>query len=115
MTAGQRPIGNPICPALEHSPIRTGLKRAGLYELVRNWRVAHDLADGRPFTVVNLTSGSTLAATEGIDEFAASLRVSPTSQFLPLTWPSFLTAMEIASGSLPPWMQIYLQSRGLRT
>jgi hypothetical protein len=87
---------------------------SGLYELVRNWRIAHDLADGRPFTVVNLAPSSTLAATDGMDHFASSLRASPTAQFLPLTWDSFLTAVETVSGGLPPWLGTYLQSRGLR-
>lgn len=87
---------------------------SGLYELVRNWRIAHDLADGRPFTVVNLAPGNTLATTEGMDQFAASLRTSSTAQFLPLTWDSFMTAVETASGSLPAWLETYLRSRGLR-
>jgi hypothetical protein len=87
---------------------------SGLYELLRNWRIAHELADGRPFRVVNLASARTLAATKNLDQFAASLRASSTCRFLPLTWDSFLTAVETASGSLPSWLETYLKSRGLR-
>lgn len=87
---------------------------SGLYELVRNWRIAHDLADGRPFTVVNLANARTLATTEGMEQYVASLRTSATAQFLPLTWASFLTDLEKASGSLPSWFQMYLNSRSLR-
>jgi hypothetical protein len=49
-----------------------------------------------------------------MDQFAASLRASPACRFLPLTWDSFLTAVETASGSLPAWLETYLKSRGLR-
>lgn len=87
---------------------------SGLYELVRNWRVAHDLAAGRPFTVINLAPVATVDATESMSEFEDSLLVGPDRRFVALPWDSFLTELERAAGSLPPWLAIYLKERGLR-
>lgn len=87
---------------------------SGLYELVRNWRIAHDLAGGRPFAVVSLAFADTLAATQGMGQFKASLRTSPDRRFVPMTWDSFLTALESEAGGLPSWLEEYLGKRDLR-
>ena len=65
-------------PAKAHS--------SGLYELARNWRIAYEIARGRPFAVVNLAQAQTLDATTGMDRFKTSLRESPEHTFMPLSW-----------------------------
>ena len=86
---------------------------SGLYELVRNWRIAHDLAAGRPFAVVNLAPAGTLAATPGMEQFKASLNTSPKHRFSPLTWSAFLASITAECEGLPPWFESYLRDRRL--
>jgi hypothetical protein len=88
-------------------------KASQLYELVRNWRIAHDLAAGRPFTLVNLATATKLKTTKGIDDFNDSLRKSPEHSFLPLRWDLFLAALEKECMGLPPWLDGYLRERKL--
>lgn len=92
---------------------RAAAQSSGLYELVRNWRIAHDLAAGRPFAVANLAPASTLAATPNMEQFKASLNSSPERRFVPLTWSGFLTSMTAECEGLPPWFDSYLQDRRL--
>jgi hypothetical protein len=86
---------------------------SGLYELVRNWRMAHDLADGRPFVLVNLAPAATLDTTPSIDQFKASLGASARGRFELLTWGLFRTTVERECGGLPPWLDAYLRRQRL--
>jgi hypothetical protein len=92
-----------------------GAEASGLYELVRNWRIAHDLAGSRPFAVVNLAPERTLAKTRGLDQLVAGLNTSARARFLPLTWSSLLAAIETATGGLPHWLETYVKGRRLRS
>ncbi len=88
-------------------------KDSNLYELVRNWRIARDLAGKRPYTLVNLAKAAMLENTKGMDDFTDSLQTSSNHRFLPLPWKCFLTALRKESGSLPPWLIKYLRCRKL--
>ena len=90
-----------------------GTKANGLYELARNWRIAHDLAAGRPFVTVNLAKAATLNSTAGLPGFVASLATTSTQRFLSLSWRDFLGAARRATGGFPPWLDGYCQARGL--
>jgi len=90
------------------------VKASGLYELTRNWRIAHDLAAGRPFVLVNLTMDGTLTSTRGLPGFVASLATSTSQRFLPVSWRDFLIAARQATDCFPPWLDAYCHARGLR-
>ena len=91
-----------------------GATSSGLYELARNWRIAHDLAGGRPFTVVNLAKSRTLASTKGLAAFHSGLATSSTQRFLPVSWGDFLAAARQTTGAFPAWLDDYCAERRLR-
>ncbi len=88
---------------------------SGLYELVRNWRFAHDLAGSRPFLLVNLAPKRTLETTAGRALFERSLGAKENGRFLPLSWTDFLGVVEEQEVQRPPWWDPYVESRSLRS
>jgi hypothetical protein len=86
---------------------------SGLYELVRNWRIAHELAHGRPFVVVNLAPAGTLFSTPGMDSFRAAIAASSTARFMPLPWSVFLADVLRECGAWPEWFGRYVTERDL--
>lgn len=89
-------------------------RSSGLYELLRNWRIAHDLAGSRPFVLVNLAPERVLAKTPGMASFEASLGAPGRGRFLRLSWAEFLTGIDGFSASLPAWWASYIEGRSLR-
>jgi len=87
---------------------------SGLYELVRNWRFAHDLSGGRPFVVANLAPEDTFKTTPGLTDFENSLAISQTRRFLRLSWNQLICSASQAVGGLPDWLNTYLVERGLQ-
>lgn len=86
---------------------------SGLYELVRNWRIGHELAGDRPFVLVNLAKAPTLTSTKGMETFRYSLATSKDRRFLPLPWRDFLAVARRATGGFPDWIEDYLRARRL--
>jgi hypothetical protein len=78
----------------------------GLYELSRNWRFAKELADGRPFTVVNLGPSSVFAE-ERLAIWARCLDAAA-GRFTTLSWHRLLSTVP-----LQPWMSRFCHERGL--
>ena len=86
-------------------------KSSGLYELVRNWRIAWEMAGGRPMVLVNLgpTNLFNDDCNDSIRKFCESLRQSPMRRFLKVTWQKFLETIS----NQPEWFKRYVQDRGL--
>lgn len=86
-------------------------KSSGLYELVRNWRIAWEMAEGRPMALVNLGPTNLFddACNDSIRNFCESIQQSPTRQFLKVTWQKFLETIS----NQPEWFERYVQDRGL--
>lgn len=81
--------------------------KSGLYQLARNWRIALELAGGRPFTVVNLAPSFSI--TDRTD--LAMLRLSTVKRrgILTLrTWSQIASALKDER-----WLRLYGQQRGL--
>ena len=74
-----------------------------MYELARNWRIGVELANGRPFTLVNLVVKSREAKQLAV--FASGLN-SRKGQFRVLTWKEL--ANEIKA---PDWLKRYLDEK----
>jgi hypothetical protein len=87
------------------------LRHSGLYELARNWRIACEMANGRPVALVNLGPADLFKNDRKgrLPDFLESLRQSPARRFLKLTWTSFLEAIP----NKPEWFNQYIQDRGL--
>ena len=85
------------------------VKSAGLYELARNWRFAAELADGRPFAVVNLGPERLFNGDHRrrLEAFIAALNQSGSNRFLTATWPQFFAGVQ----PLPQWLTSYLSDR----
>jgi len=88
-----------------------GVKNSQLYELARNWRIAWQYADGRPFTLVNLGPAKLFAGKNAppLAEFAGALAQSKERSFMQLDWPAFMQAIP----AQPDWLRAYDASRGL--
>jgi hypothetical protein len=88
-----------------------GVKRTGYYELARNWRIAWDLAAGRPMALLNLGPDSIFKRDDGkkIHEFSNSIRQNNTHKFVVVTWARFLKGMSDNS----KWFDRYLKERHL--
>ena len=86
-----------------------GVKNAGLYELARNWRVAFELAEGRPFAVVNLGPERLFDDDNRrrLDTFINALHQSASNRFLMATWRDFFVGVH----PLPDWLSNYLADR----
>lgn len=87
------------------------VRRSGLYELARYWRIGCDLAGERPFTLVNLGLDDLFTghAGEEIERFHACLKRRTTRCFKTLAWADLLRRVDVS----PSWFQTYLQGRGL--
>ena len=85
------------------------VKSTGLYELARNWRFAAELADGRPFAVVNLGPGRLFNGDHRrrMEAFIATLNLSGSNRFLTATWQQFFAGVQ----PLPQWLTSYLSDR----
>ena len=82
-------------------------KQSGLYQLVRNWRVAFELAGARPFVVLNLAPGFDKSERRNLARFRASLRVAH-HRFRLKTWDQLCMPLPKAD-----WFDHYVEKRGL--
>lgn len=94
-----------------------GARRSGHYELVRNWRVAHGLARGRSFRLVNLGPAELFGGAAGaaLSSFEASLSAGPDRAFVRLTWPDLFHTIRSSTGAIPEWLGAWLVTRGIPT
>lgn len=84
-------------------------KRSGLYELVRNWRIAFDLAGNRPAKLINL-GPETLWKEQKADRlelFRESLTLGPGCVFLNVSWRQLLGGLR----DQPGWLRRYVSDR----
>jgi hypothetical protein len=88
-----------------------GVRQVGLYELTRNWRIGWDLADGRPFRLVNLGPPRLFAMpfSAVLRRFENCLNTTDDHKFVLATWCDLVAAIT----SPPPWLQKYLKGRGV--
>ena len=85
------------------------VKATGMYELARNWRIGSELAQGRPFTLVNLVLAPTLNADRNrLERFSSALRTGEQAQFTVIEWS---TLIEAVGRLMPPWLTEYLDQR----
>ena len=77
---------------------------SGLYELTRNWRLAWELADGRPMCVINLGPAK---LNKGLSKWLDSLARDARHQFLFLSWATMIGTMK----ERPQWFANYLIQR----
>jgi hypothetical protein len=86
-------------------------RRSGHYELARNWRLAWELANGRPFTLINLGPQRLFEREEAdrLNTFEASLRQTADRRFLRMTWDHVLTRAE----EMPEWFKGYVSKKAL--
>jgi hypothetical protein len=87
------------------------VRRSGLYELTRYWRIGCDLAGERSFTLVNLGLDDLFTGRTGeeIERFRSCLKESTTRRFKTLAWADLLSMVDIS----PTWFQTYVEGRGL--
>jgi hypothetical protein len=88
-----------------------GVKESEYYELARNWRIAWDLAVGRPMALLNLGPDSIFKRDNGnkIREFSKCLRLNKTHNFFYVTWTGFFEGVS----DNPKWFLRYLKERSL--
>jgi hypothetical protein len=86
-------------------------KASALYELARNWRIAWDVAGGRPMALVNLGPPALFTGDVAapLVTFASSLSLTATRQFLTTTWQSLLGSL----ADHPEWLRRYAAARGI--
>jgi hypothetical protein len=87
------------------------VRKTGLYELARNWRIAWEMADGAPFAVVNLGPATLFRGPHGetMKEFADGLNQNEFRGFHTVAWTEFLTN----PATTPGWLKEYLRDRGV--
>ncbi len=85
------------------------IRRTGLYELARNWRIAWEMADGAPIAVVNLGPATLFRGKCGdaIATFANALNQDEQHRFVAVSWEKFLGDVN----AMPGWFQKYLFGR----
>ena len=83
-------------------------KETKLYQLARNWRLAWDLAEGRPLRMVNLAPEKLFTQNRSLDRFENSLVRSDKAVFLRETWNSILSKVISSLGGVPPWLHAWL-------
>jgi hypothetical protein len=85
------------------------VKRSGLYELCRNWRIAWEMAKDRPMALINLGPGQLFGddSRGSLQSFCESLHQSSTRRFVEVTWESFLGTIS----NKPEWFSKYVQER----
>ena len=88
-----------------------GLRKSGLYELARNWRIAWELADRRPLKLINLGPPELFEEKElqRLTDFRGSLNRGGERDFLTVPWPEFLASIP----GRPDWLKRYEKDRGL--
>jgi hypothetical protein len=84
-------------------------KESGLYELVRNWRIACACAAERPVTLINLGPKSLFEPPRNkvLIEFEQSLNRKTNRVFRRMTWVEFLDAIP----NRPDWLNKYILER----
>jgi hypothetical protein len=85
-----------------------GVRQTGLYELARNWRFAWELAENRPFTLVNLGPTKLLEGPE-LDAFANCLSAESNGQFKKIPW---FRLREVMAPE-PDWLSKFLKLRAV--
>jgi hypothetical protein len=90
----------------------TATKASGLYELARNWRIGWDLAEQRPFRLVNLGPSTLFEKAPTLTAFEGSLAFSDRRRFIRLTWSSLLRSIAMELGTLPMWLKDWFHERG---
>jgi hypothetical protein len=85
--------------------------QTGLYELVRNWRIAWDFAGHRPMALINLGPSDLFqgANKTNLQVFSRTLNQVEKRRFLTFTWRRFFEAMP----HCPSWLRKYLGARGV--
>jgi hypothetical protein len=88
-----------------------GARSSGLYELVRNWRIGCQLAENRPFVLINLGPASLFknVFSDSMSRFCESIPQGPMRRFMKVTWQQFLGGIS----KQPEWFRAYVQDRGL--
>lgn len=88
----------------------TDARRSKMYELVRNWRVGWDYADGRAFALINLGPESLFNNKEKTSgTLTKSLNQDARHSFTNMTWPKFIKTIS----DKPIWFRRYDSDRGL--
>jgi hypothetical protein len=82
------------------------VRRSGMYELARNWRILDELAGGRKASLVNLGLSIEGLESQRLATFRASLRTTPRRDFRVMTWESLVGEVP----RLPEWLQRWLAS-----
>jgi hypothetical protein len=85
--------------------------RSGYYELVRNWRLGVDLADDRPFFLLNLGPDRIFDDKDEAArwrEFTTGIGAQANRRFLQVRWS---TVQEILSDPTVSWLRDFLESR----
>jgi hypothetical protein len=76
-------------------------QQSSLYELVRNWRVAWEIAGSRPFALVNL-GPARLFGRDSLSTFTRSLGAPGRGRFLALSWEDFASVPPIREDEMLP-------------
>lgn len=76
------------------------IRDSRMYELARNWRIGVELAEGTPFTLVNLLIGN--RESQELADFDAGLNHHK-GQFEVVTWVDLLDQVEA-----PDWLEMYM-------
>jgi hypothetical protein len=84
-------------------------EQCGLYELVRNWRFAHDIAADRPFALVNL-GPERLFRSPALDAFGQSLAAAGRGRFVKLAWNRLVSAPCVRNDEM---LCRFLEERGV--
>jgi hypothetical protein len=92
-------------PAMWSVPMQE-VKRMGLYELARNWRLGIELAGTRAFALINLGSERTRTSAEC---FEGLVRINDRRLFRHILWSDFLGRVH----GQPPWLKDFLVERGM--
>lgn len=82
------------------------VRRSELYELTRNWRIGVELAEGRPFTLVNLMLKN--REPNQIRQFRSGLNYLK-GTYRVVTWKDFLSGCN--SSDRPLWFREYLDDK----
>ena len=95
---------------LFHSPDE--VRKIGLYELARNWRVTSEMARESPMALVNLGPATLFLGSKGkaVEALAKVLNQNEHRKFIPTTWTQFLGSFE-----QPDWLRTYLTKRSIQT
>lgn len=89
----------------------TGVKKARLYELARNWRIGRQYADDRPFALVNLGRANLFNGEQGklLTLFEAAVGQDERHTCHRVTWQQLMQSLT----NKPRWLLRYEADRGL--